>query len=1066
MAYAATYAAGTITAPAGAVIVTGNATSWVTARILPGALLFASGLALPLPIRSVTAETSITLDVPLPVAVSGASYRIVNPIGDAALVDILARMLQLQARAFDLDGIDRSISLATDGGDLWYAFGTEATAADHWRFGIAAGNFDTFRFQRNTGSAWMDVMTINRLTGVTTWDGSPSVEATYLEGLVAAAEAALSAMSVGTPGGVAPLGSDGKIAAAYLPSFVDDVVEAATATALPTTGETGKIYVTRDNNKTLRWSGSAYVEISASPGSTDAVPEGVGNLYFTPARVRTATLAGLSAGTATAIADTDTLLAALAKLQAQSSSLSGKIGAASGIAPLGSDGKVPSTYLPGAGGTALAGANSDITSLSGLTTALSIGQGGTGSKTIASARTALGFTADVRARQSIAPSTWRSGSIPSATWNSVIWADGLGLWVAVGSAGKIATSPDFRVWTLRTAPVAVDFGSVCWAPQLGMLVAVAFGGTGNRLATSTNGVTWTAHATVDDTVGWNAVCWSPEKALFVAVANNWAGKACMTSTDGVNWTLRTAANGGWSAVVWGAEIGLFVAVQWGYGTVMTSPDGVTWTTRAGGANLGWVSICWSPTLRLLVSTADTSVAGNKVRTSPDGINWTARVSPDDSKGWMGSTWSEELGLFVVLANSGTGNRLGASLDGATWTAYAGVADMGWSSVAWSPRLMQFGAVARTGSGWMATVSASQSSMLYGADAGVQTTLDYAAPADPAVALDALVAAIASGQGEALRLTRPGYLNTSTAMSAYSGKQVAIDAAPGVQYGGTLGAAALKYDIYHGHEAATSIGRSLTNTWRLGEAGAIPSWMAETWQRSAHRVSNRLGYAGSGTASSAASEWGSLHLAYVPDMTVAQAALGQTYAPNSDFHEKDALTGWAHTEAGADSQVVGVRGYAEIATPATSASGRTGNTGCAWGMNAVARVLDGSKGYAIGIEVNTHQSPGNATKKPGGYDVLGAKFVNVGSGDHATAAVYVQADTKNYYNGLICDQTAIVDDALSSFIELRDAPSVGSTTYFRVERNGDTHVHNLYINGHLLTGKQWGTLNTSDTVLVI
>jgi hypothetical protein len=35
------------------------------------------------------------------------------------------------------------------------------------------------------------------------------------------------------------------------------------------------------------------------------------------------------------------------------------------------------------------GANSDITSLSGLTTALSIGQGGTGAKTAADARTAL-----------------------------------------------------------------------------------------------------------------------------------------------------------------------------------------------------------------------------------------------------------------------------------------------------------------------------------------------------------------------------------------------------------------------------------------------------------------------------------------------------------------------------------------------------------------------------------------------------------------------------------------------------------------------------------------------------
>ena len=34
--------------------------------------------------------------------------------------------------------------------------------------------------------------------------------------------------------------------------------------SFPTTGEVGKIYIAKDTNKTYRWSGSAYVEISAS----------------------------------------------------------------------------------------------------------------------------------------------------------------------------------------------------------------------------------------------------------------------------------------------------------------------------------------------------------------------------------------------------------------------------------------------------------------------------------------------------------------------------------------------------------------------------------------------------------------------------------------------------------------------------------------------------------------------------------------------------------------------------------------------------------------------------------
>lgn len=68
----------------------------------------------------------------------------------------------------------------------------------------------------------------------------------------------------GANSGVATLGTDGKVPASQLPGFVDDVIEAANFAALPEIGEGGKIYVTLDDNKTYRWSGTAYVEISAS----------------------------------------------------------------------------------------------------------------------------------------------------------------------------------------------------------------------------------------------------------------------------------------------------------------------------------------------------------------------------------------------------------------------------------------------------------------------------------------------------------------------------------------------------------------------------------------------------------------------------------------------------------------------------------------------------------------------------------------------------------------------------------------------------------------------------------
>lgn len=125
------------------------------------------------------------------------------------------------------------------------------------------------------------------------------------------------AANKGAANGYAGLGSDGKVPSAQLPSYVDDVLEFANYAAFPGTGETGKIYIDIALTKQYRWSGSAYVEITSSPGSTDAVPEGSINLYFTLARVRAAALTGLSTATNAVIAATDTILEAFGKLQAQ-----------------------------------------------------------------------------------------------------------------------------------------------------------------------------------------------------------------------------------------------------------------------------------------------------------------------------------------------------------------------------------------------------------------------------------------------------------------------------------------------------------------------------------------------------------------------------------------------------------------------------------------------------------------------------------------------------------------------------------------------------------------------------
>jgi len=142
--------------------------------------------------------------------------------------------------------------------------------------------------------------------------------------------------------GYAGLDAGGLIPSSLLPSYVDDVLEYANLAAFPGTGETSKIYTAIDTLKIYRWSGSVYVEISGSPGSTDSVPEGSvnlywtaarfntafagkttsdlsegGNKYFTEARVLATVLAGLDLSSGAAITASDSVLSAFGKLQKQ-----------------------------------------------------------------------------------------------------------------------------------------------------------------------------------------------------------------------------------------------------------------------------------------------------------------------------------------------------------------------------------------------------------------------------------------------------------------------------------------------------------------------------------------------------------------------------------------------------------------------------------------------------------------------------------------------------------------------------------------------------------------------------
>ncbi|MCA9359124.1 hypothetical protein KC926_02875, partial [Candidatus Kaiserbacteria bacterium] len=147
-----------------------------------------------------------------------------------------------------------------------------------------------------------------------------------------------------------------------------------------------------------------------------------------------------------------------------------------------------------------------------------------------------------------------------------------------------------------------------------------------------------------DKAWWYSVSYG--NGLFVAVGSS--GDRVMTSSDGITWTVRSAAgdNDAWQSVTYGN--GLFVAVGWfGGDRVMTSPDGITWTARsAAGDDDNWNSITYGNGFFVAVGSSN----DNRVMTSPDGITWTARSAAGDDDAWSGVTYGN--GLFVAVGSSG------------------------------------------------------------------------------------------------------------------------------------------------------------------------------------------------------------------------------------------------------------------------------------------------------------------------------------------------------------------------------------------------------------------------------
>ena len=144
--------------------------------------------------------------------------------------------------------------------------GDETTATIKTKLGITtlsgANTGDQTTVSGNAGTATK--LQIARTINGVAFDGTQNITVNAVD-----ATSRVATSLLGAANGVATLDANGTILTTQLPSYIDDVLEYANLAAFPGMGETGKIYVAKDTNKTYRWSGSVYVYITS--GAVDSV---------------------------------------------------------------------------------------------------------------------------------------------------------------------------------------------------------------------------------------------------------------------------------------------------------------------------------------------------------------------------------------------------------------------------------------------------------------------------------------------------------------------------------------------------------------------------------------------------------------------------------------------------------------------------------------------------------------------------------------------------------------------------------------------------------------------------
>ena len=238
---------------------------------------------------------------------------------------------------------------------------------------------------------------------------------------------------------------------------------------------------------------------------------------------------------------------------------------------------------------------------------------------------------------------------------------GANLFVAVGSAGVIYSSPDAITWTSRTPPNTPNYTDIAYAN--GRFIAVG-GTTGSGpypVAYSDDGITWSLPATPFSTSRQGI---SYGNGLWIAVASN---VVSISSDNGLNWTTTTPVPE--LVVIFGLSFGNGIFCATGAsGNIATTANGTTWST---------VSIPLSGTIVDIVFGNQTFVAldsEGRIFTSTDTLTWTQQRDSDGDT-WRTITFGN--GRFVAFAGTSGGDNVIYSINGTQWIRLNDIPDYNW-----------------------------------------------------------------------------------------------------------------------------------------------------------------------------------------------------------------------------------------------------------------------------------------------------------------------------------------------------------------------------------------------------